>query len=190
MEDGAERLDLLIQDVLQYSRMSRSPVTIEPVDLEKCLHRACKPLDAEIASSKAKIEIQPPLPAVLGHEPTLQQVLQNLLSNALKFVDPSVQPRVRIWSSDNQHAVRLWIEDNGIGIAPAYHQRIFGIFERLHSTEAYPGTGIGLALVAKGMTRMGGSVGLESTPREGSRFWIELPKAKVKPASKTRPRKK
>jgi signal transduction histidine kinase len=73
--------------------------------------------------------------------------------------------------------VRLWIEDNGIGIAPEYHERIFRMFERLHSMDAYPGTGIGLALVRKGVERMGGRVGVESAGVGGSRFWMDLPAA-------------
>src|SRR6185369_10906346 len=73
------------------------------------------------------------------------------------------------------HSVRLWIEDSGIGIRPEYHERIFRMFERLHGGDAYPGTGIGLAIVRKGVERMGGVVGVESHPGEGSRFWVELP---------------
>jgi signal transduction histidine kinase len=73
--------------------------------------------------------------------------------------------------------VRLWIEDNGIGILPEYHERIFRIFERLHGVGAYPGTGIGLAIVSKGVERMGGRVGVKSEPGSGSRFWVELPAA-------------
>jgi signal transduction histidine kinase len=84
---------------------------------------------------------------------------------------------VRIWCESQEKTVRLWISDNGIGIAPVYHRRVFQPFERLHSPGTYSGTGIGLAIVAKGIERMGGHVGLESEPGKGSRFWIELEKA-------------
>ena len=77
--------------------------------------------------------------------------------------------------TSNGHFVRLWVEDNGIGIAREHCERIFGLFERLHTSEAYPGTGIGLALVRKGAERMGGKAGVESAPERGSRFWVELP---------------
>jgi signal transduction histidine kinase len=177
MEEGAERLDSLINDVLQYSRLGRSTLTFDPLNLEHCVRQALQPLESEIAAAKAIIEVKSPLPSVLGHEATLQQVISNLISNALKFVPPSVQPHVRIWSTSDARSVRLWVGDNGIGIAPTYQQRIFGVFERLHSHEDYPGTGIGLAIVAKGVARMNGTVGVESELGQGSRFWIELPKA-------------
>jgi signal transduction histidine kinase len=107
---------------------------------------------------------------------TLGQVFSNLLSNAMKFVAPGVPPRVRVRSNDLGDRVRLWVEDNGIGIPPEYLARIFGVFERLHKQEEYPGTGIGLAIVRKAIDRMGGSTGVESEPGKGSKFWIELPK--------------
>ena len=104
-------------------------------------------------------------------------MLVNLVSNGIKFVDAGVKPRVRIWSEEDNGWVRLSIQDNGIGIAREHQQRIFRVFERLHSMEQYHGTGIGLANVSKAAERMGGRVGVESQPQQGSRFWVELPKA-------------
>ncbi len=100
----------------------------------------------------------------------------NLISNGLKFVESGVKPCVKIRAEENPRSVRLWIQDNGIGIANEHQERIFRVFERLHGTEQYPGTGIGLAIVRKGIERMGGRVGLQSQLHEGSRFWVELPK--------------
>ena len=180
MDEGAARLDALINDLLQYSRLGRAPLRIEPLNVALCLKAALQPLDVAIAASRASIAVKRPLPSVLGDAAILETVLAQLVSNALKFVDRSVSPKVHISGSTNKEVVRIWISDNGIGIAPAYHQRIFGVFERLHSTEEYPGTGIGLALVSKGVERMAGSVGVESDIGEGSRFWIELPKPSVK----------
>ncbi len=100
----------------------------------------------------------------------------NLIANAVKFVAPGVAPQVRLRAEERAQTVRLWVEDNGIGIPPESLDRIFHVFQRLHTTE-FPGTGIGLAIVQKGMERMGGRVGVESTPGKGSRFWLELPKA-------------
>lgn len=87
---------------------------------------------------------------------------------------PGTPPRVRVWTEARGQMVRCWVEDNGVGIAPDHRERIFGIFERLHGGDRHPGTGIGLAIVRKGVERMGGRVGVESTPGEGSRFWVEL----------------
>jgi signal transduction histidine kinase len=84
---------------------------------------------------------------------------------------------VRIWSEQRGRRIRLWVEDGGIGIAPENHRRIFEVFQRLHGEEKYPGSGVGLALVRKGVERMGGQTGVESTPGAGSRFWIELKRA-------------
>ena len=101
----------------------------------------------------------------------------NLISNALKFTAPDVRPSIHIRAIDQGEFIQISVQDNGIGIAAEHHDRIFRVFERLHGQESYPGTGIGLAIVRKGVERMGGRVGLASEPGEGSLFWIELPKA-------------
>ena len=106
-------------------------------------------------------------------------IFNNLLSNAIKFSRPDVPSKVRVWadksSLPNESFVKVFFQDNGIGIARENLHKIFGAFQRLHPSEKYPGTGIGLAIVRKGIERMGGSVGLESEPGKGSTFWIELP---------------
>ncbi|MFN3486085.1 MAG: sensor histidine kinase [Planctomycetota bacterium] len=114
------------------------------------------------------------LPAVRAHRAMLTQVIVNLLSNAIRFVGRGVEPRVRIRGEPRAGRVRLWVEDNGIGISAEHHERIFHMFERLNRQEDYPGTGIGLAIVRKAMERMGGAAGIESELGRGSRFWIEL----------------
>jgi len=185
---GAQAMDQLIRDLLAYSRVSRAELQLGRVDLSRVLREATTQLQVEVRSRGARVRVEEPLPAVLGHEATLGQVVANLMSNGIKFVPPDRTPELRIRAEllggkrggeragDGPH-LRLWVEDNGIGIATEHHERIFRVFERLHSTEAYPGTGIGLAIVRKGMERMGGRAGVESRPGEGSRFWIELPAA-------------
>jgi signal transduction histidine kinase len=101
--------------------------------------------------------------------------LSNLLSNALKFVGPGVLPEVRITAQASGNRVMLRVQDNGIGIDPAFRDRIFGVFERLNQSERYPGTGIGLAIVRRAVERMGGRCGVESESGKGSCFWVELP---------------
>jgi signal transduction histidine kinase len=173
---SAQRMDALIQDLLAYSRISRTPLVLEKVRLGRIIESVLSLFESEIESKSAIIQVHAPLPDVKGHAGTIETILTNLVSNALKFVREGVPPDVRIRAEERGEMVRLWIEDNGIGIPRQYQDRIFKVFERLHGTESYPGTGIGLAIVRKGVERMGGRVGLESDTSQGSRFWIELPK--------------
>ena len=172
---AAERMDELIQDLLAYSRLTRTALQPENVELNNVVLRAREQLAADIAKSGARLKVKKPLPVVVAHPPTLAQVVTNLISNALKFVADGVRPEVIIHAERRGDRVRLWVQDNGIGIEARYQERIFRVFERLHGIETYPGTGIGLAIVRKGVERMGGSAGVESTPGQGSRFWVELP---------------
>lgn len=175
---AAQRMDDLIQDLLIYGRLSRARLQPQRVSLETVVEIALSQLEIELKERQAEITVEEGLPDVLGHQSTLVQVVVNLLSNAIKFVAPGVLPRVCLKPETRGSRVRLWIEDNGIGVAPEHQERIFRIFERLHSFDTYPGTGIGLAFVHKGISRMGGSTGLESSPGQGSRFWLELPAAR------------
>jgi signal transduction histidine kinase len=173
---SAKRMDDLIQDLLSYSRLSRDQIKLGPVKLDVALEEALKQCEAQVREKEAEIRVETLLSEVCAHKGVLVQMLANLLSNSLKFVDTGVKPCVRVWAEEADSWVRLSIQDNGIGIASEHHQRIFRVFERLHSTEQYPGTGIGLANVSKAAERMGGRVGVESQPHQGSRFWVELPK--------------
>jgi PAS domain S-box-containing protein len=172
---AARREDKLIQDLLEYSQLKLTPLTSSPVVLEQAVQNAVACFHDAIQDQKARVQVYPPFPEVMGNAATLNHVLAHLISNGLKFVESGVQPKIRIWAEKRQSTVRLWIEDNGIGIQPEHHDRIFRVFERLHHTEQYPGTGIGLAMVRRGIERMGGTVGVESSPGKGSRFWLELP---------------
>jgi len=174
---AAQWMDAMIQDLLAYSRVSRVEMHLRPVGLGQAVQEALARLETEIEERGARVTVEEPLPDVIGHRATLVQVVENLLSNAVKFVAEGVQPRVQVWAEERGEHVRLWVADNGIGIAPEYHERIFRVFERLYGVEDYPGTGIGLAIVKKGVERMGGRVGVESDVGRGSRFWIELERA-------------
>ncbi|MCL4471010.1 MAG: ATP-binding protein [Gammaproteobacteria bacterium] len=174
---AARRMDILIQDLLAYSRLSRADMPLKPVGLAAAVKEALAQLDGEIRQSGAQVAAAPSLPQVTGHLPTLTQVIANLVDNAIKFVPPGTTPSVKVWTEERGGRVRLWVEDNGIGISPEHQARIFRVFERLHGVETYPGTGIGLAIVHKGAERMGGEAGVESMLGKGSRFWVELDKS-------------
>ena len=176
---ASHRMDALIQDLLAYSRLSRTEVRLDPVNVETMVDEVCGQLATELKDRGATVTVDRPLARVLAHRTVFGQVLANLLTNAVKFVAPDTPPRVRIWTERRGDWIRLGVEDNGIGIEPEHRERIFRAFERLHGVEQYPGTGIGLAIVQKGIARLGGQVGVESTLGQGSRFWVELRSAEA-----------
>src|SRR3989441_379104 len=180
---AARRMDQLIDDLLAYSQVTRADLPRAPMDLQRLMRAALDQLDGEVRTRQARVVVEGGLPAVVAHGATLTQVLVNLLANGIKFVPSDRAPEVRVRAEARDGRVRLWVEDNGIGIAPEHHERIFRVFERLHPATNYPGTGIGLAIVRKAMERMGGRAGVESEPGRGSRFWIELPAGATFPAS-------
>jgi PAS domain S-box-containing protein len=171
--EAAARLDRLIQDVLAVSRLSRQEMKLRPLDVEKQVRDIIHER-AELQAPQAEVQVSSPLLPMMGHEASFTQCLTNLLSNAVKFVAPGVTPQVRIYSEPVDGQVRLWVEDNGIGIDAAGQERLFKIFQRLHPQTEYEGTGIGLAIVRKAVERMGGRAGVESEPGRGSRFWVQL----------------
>ena len=188
---SAHFMNTLLTDLLAFASISQQRMKLASVNLQSVVHEALSRLEQEIQEKKAVVEAVGPWPAVMAHEPTLSQVLFNLLSNALKFIAPGVPPRIRVRAevveAPELHPpgvpmVRVWVEDNGIGVAPQYQEQIFRVFIRLEGA-AYGGTGIGLAIVQKGIERMGGRVGVESALGQGSRFWFELKKAEVKALS-------
>ena len=189
---SARRMDTLLQDLLEYSRVARASMPPTNINLDNIVSEVVSMREKEIQETKAQIEVKSPLGVVSAHSPTVQQILANLIENGLKFVGKDRQPHLRIWTEPverdgaaengaagnpaaEQPTLRIWVEDNGIGIEKEFHEKIFGLFERLHPAHAFPGTGLGLAIVRKGVERMGGRVGLVSQPEQGSRFWVELP---------------
>ena len=171
---AASRLDRLTQDVLTFSRLSRKEITIEPVCLARIVDQIVEQYP-DLNAIPSSIQIHGTLHSVLGNEALLTQAISNLLNNALKFVEPGKAPQVVVGSDVKDSMVRLWVEDNGIGIEPKHFSRIFQLFGRVHPESKYQGTGIGLAVVKKCVERLRGRVGFEAKETGGSRFWVELP---------------
>jgi signal transduction histidine kinase len=174
---ASRRMDALIQDLLAYSRVSRAELDITNVSLADVATEALAQVEGEVIATGATVKISPDLPMVRGHRVTLVQSVTNLIANGLKFVPEGRAPAVVMRAERENGPTRIWVEDNGIGIDAAHHERVFGVFERLHQNSQYAGTGIGLAIVRKSVERMGGKVGVVSAVGEGSRFWIELSSA-------------
>ncbi|HUF54632.1 MAG TPA: PAS domain S-box protein [Dehalococcoidia bacterium] len=169
------QMDDLIQDILAYSRISQDQISTEPLDLVSVMREVLIMLEADIKRSGGTVDFLPSAVRVMGHRPTLVQALVNLVSNGLKFTRPGVGPTVRVSVVAQEDHARVLVADRGIGIRKGHQERIFRIFERLHSREEYPGTGIGLAIVRRSMERLGGKCGVQSAGGKGSTFWIELP---------------
>jgi PAS domain S-box-containing protein len=174
--NASTRMNRLVQDLLDYGRLSRIDVSPTVVPLGPMLSRLLDEGPPEYKTVALKGDLKR---SVLAHEPTLSQVIVNLLSNALKFHASGTTPKVRITVAPARRKgrVRISIADNGIGIAPEHQEKIFKVFERLHGLDEFPGTGIGLAIVKRGTERMGGTYGVTSAPGDGSTFWVELPSA-------------
>jgi PAS domain S-box-containing protein len=185
---AAERMDRLMRGVLEFSRVTRQELPMQEVQPEKVIREFLEERP-EFQAPAAEFRLEGPLLPMWANPAGLAQCLSNLLDNAVKFIAPGVRPVVRIWTEAVRHAsnsaaqdggeesdyVRLWVEDNGIGIEAQAKSRLFQLFQRLHGD--YEGTGIGLATVRRVAERMGGGAGVESEPGKGSRFWIELPAA-------------
>jgi PAS domain S-box-containing protein len=173
IDAAAGRLDTLIQEVLAYTLVFRGELKLEPVDLEDLVRQVIETYP-QLQTSQVEIQIEGALPKVMGTEASLLQCLSNLLTNAAKFVAPGVKARVKIRARPLAGDIRLWVEDNGIGIAQGDQARIFQMFARVKHPTAYEGTGLGLAIARKAVERMGGQLGVESEVGQGSRFWIQL----------------
>jgi PAS domain S-box-containing protein len=176
IKTAALRLDTLIKDLLSYTRISRQDVPLEPLDLDRIVHDIVE-RDPSLNPPAATVRIEGSLPKVLGRESALTQVVSNLLGNAVKFVAEGKVPETRVWCEDRGPRVCLWIQDNGIGISPKDHERIFQMFVQINDDKIYKGTGVGLAIVKKAVQTMRGTVGVESDGKSGTRFWVELAKA-------------
>jgi PAS domain S-box-containing protein len=174
--ENATRLDKMVTDVLTFSRVSRAEVQMHTIALDRLVRDVIQQYPA-MQAPRAVIDVAE-LHSVHGHEPSLTQIVSNLLNNAVKFVAPGNTPQIQVWTEVIGSNVRLFVRDNGIGIKPEYQGRLFRMFERVHPNLPYEGTGVGLAIVRKAANRMGGEVGLSSDGVTGALFWVQLPGAK------------
>ena len=170
---SSERMNQLTMDTLTLSKITRTPVELVPVSLDTLVADNIGENPA-LQPPRAEIEIASPLGVVCGNSSLLTQAISNLMINAVKFVSAGRKPFVRVWTEQVNGTARLFIKDNGIGIAPEHQHRLFGIFQRIHPTANHEGTGIGLAIARKAVERLGGEVGMTLDGTNGSTFWIQL----------------
>jgi signal transduction histidine kinase len=175
IDRAAEQMSVLINDLLEYSRLSQDELKLKAVSLSKAVEDALALARDEIQEKGGEVAVDSGLSMVIGHPASLVLAITNFISNALKFVPAGAVPRIRIWGSRSGDFIRLNVSDNGIGIDLKDQPKLFHPFQRLHGKTAYPGTGLGLAIVCRAVERMGGRVGVDSERGEGSRFWFELP---------------
>jgi len=171
--DASERMHVIVQDLLEFSRSSYSALERVPVRVDDCVNAALENLATRIEETNALIE-RVALPTVRGDMTLLTQLYQNLIGNALKFVRPGIRPVIRLTSGVDEDGWELGVADNGIGIKPDYAEAIFAPFKRLHGRSEYEGTGIGLAICRKVLERHGGRIWVESEPGRGSHFKFTL----------------
>jgi signal transduction histidine kinase len=171
--EGVIRMQALIDGLLEYSRVGRQSEQPQRVSAENALERALFNLRAVIEETGAAVD-RDPLPEVLSDNAQLAQVFQNLIGNALKFRRPEVPSRIQVGCARRGRYFVFSVADNGIGIDPRYAERIFAVFQRLHTRTEYPGTGIGLSICKKVIERSGGEIWVESVPGEGSTFHFTL----------------
>jgi PAS domain S-box-containing protein len=182
----SQHMDRLVTDLLAYSQLSRAELRLQPVDLDRVVQLALGDMETPIAAAGARIDAASPLPTVLGNEAVLVQVFDNLIGNALKFVAPGVTPHVRIDAHLTTESAWVRIADNGIGIPEDKRERVFDVFERLHGEDQYQGTGIGLAIVKKGVERLGGTIRVEPSPA-GAVFQLCLQRPRPQPQAAAAP---
>jgi len=171
--DATRRMQELIKDLLEYSRVTTKGEDFERVNIEEILQKTISNLHAAIEENDAMISYDE-LPEVMADSGQIGQLFQNLISNAIKFRKNDEPPEIHISSSKNENEYIFAIRDNGIGIEKEYYNRIFTVFQRLHTREEYQGTGIGLSITKKIIERHGGRIWVESEPNKGSTFYFTL----------------
>jgi signal transduction histidine kinase len=172
---ASEKLDLLIREVLVYTRVSQGRLDLKSLSLERLLSDTLLAYP-QLTAPNVELHARLPLHSVIGDETALTQAISNLLTNAVKFVPGDRKPEITVWTTLAGDNVRISVQDNGIGIRREDRKRIFKMFEKLHPDSKVEGSGIGLTIARRAVERMGGKLGVDSTEGRGSTFWIELRK--------------
>ena len=173
--DGSDRMSKLIDDLLSYSRVGRIHTEIHNVDMNSVVNEITRSLKAELENRNGIIEVDS-LPTIRAVPVTMKLLLQNLISNGLKYQKPDANPKIKLESYQSENYFHFSVFDNGIGIEEEYFDKIFLLFNRLHGNETYQGSGLGLALCKKIVEQHGGTIGVKSTPGVGSEFFFTINK--------------
>jgi light-regulated signal transduction histidine kinase (bacteriophytochrome) len=177
ISDAAQKMGLLVDDLLSFSRMGRHALSFQAVDLESLVREVIDELEPDAVGRDIDWSIGD-LPAIRGDAPMLRMVLANLIANALKFTRPRETARIEIGSQPGSKAETvIFVSDNGVGFDMAYADKLFGVFQRLHCADEFDGTGIGLANVRRIIARHGGRTWAEGKPDQGATFFFSLPQA-------------
>lgn len=175
IQKSAIHMDRMICNLLDYGRLGHRELPAAPLDLSHVVDRTAGGLSSEALSQGIEIQVRHPLGSVVANATIMEQILTNLLSNAIKYGSSGNGGVVTVWTERNASTITLFVRDTGAGIDPRNHEKIFALFERLDQSRPHPGTGIGLAIVRKGAEKLGGRVGVDSSPGKGATFWVELP---------------
>ena len=186
IREGTMQMNLLIEDLLTYSRLERNKCVDKKISFREIIHGILRNYTNEINERKIVVQVNVPDITIVTDYNSLSMALRNIIDNAFKFTKEIPSPAITILVEEKQETNLLEISDNGIGFDMKYHDKIFSIFQRLQRVEDYPGTGIGLALVAKAIRRIGGKVWADSKPGKKTTFSIELPKNNNNGANKLR----
>jgi PAS domain S-box-containing protein len=174
VSDNTVRMGQLIDDILKFSRAGRTELTLSEIDMEKMARAVFAELQPPVAENKLQLEIEP-IPPARGDSAMLRQVFVNLLSNAIKFSRNREMPRIKVGARVEENETIYLVQDNGVGFDMQYADKLFGVFQRLHSVNEFEGTGIGLAIVKRIITRHDGRVWAESKINEGATFYFSIP---------------
>jgi PAS domain S-box-containing protein len=172
---GTQQMSQLIDDLLAYSRLERRSITSTNINPKILIEALLEQREREIKGKNIKVSVQKMCTTVQTDYESLSQAIRNLIDNAIKFTQGVNNPEITLGGYETENACVIWVRDNGIGFDMQFHDRIFEIFQRLHTNDTFPGTGVGLAIVRKALQHMGGRVWAESEPGKGATFFLEIP---------------